>query len=496
MSTLPGSVDEYGQAEDYFTLASQAIEHKDWDKAIAYLCESIKENADFAEAYHNLGYVFEQRDQLDEAEAFFRKAIDIKEDFEKAYYNLGLVYVGRRLWADAEFCFCRALELNPDSAESYNSLAILKENLYRIEEAEAYYRHALEINPYFAVGYYNLGILLKNQKRFAEAEVCVRQAVELCPACDDIELGAAFFYLLQGRYEEGWQQYEIICRRNAKPCNNLGIRPWLGENLTNCKVLLYYGKGLGDSLQFARYIEQVVLMAAETVLLVQEPLLRLLAENYSNLRVYADKKALLECYDYACSLQTMPIIFKSRDATIPCKKSYLAALPEDIEAWRNYFDVVSGAANYLVGIVWAGNPKNPHDNFRSIPIAEFDRLFGISDVCWFSLQVGKHADDCQHNGAIIDLSPKLTDFAQTAGAIHNLDLVITMDTSVAHLAGAMGKKTWLLLDVNSDWRWQLDREDSPWYASMRLFRQNRAGDWGEVLDRVADALVTLRKVNS
>lgn len=479
------------QADDYFLLGRQAIEAKEWDKAITLFCECIREKPDNAEAYHNLGYIFEQRDKLDEAEAFFLKAIEIAPLFAKAYYNLGLVYDRKRLWSDAEFCMRRALELAPDSSEILNSLGIVLESLYRFAEAEACYREAVKNNPYLAVAYYNLGLLLKNQQRFLEAEACVKHAVGLCPGSDDLEIGLAFFYLLQGRYEEGWQEYGKICRRNSGPEQNLGCRHWFGENLENCKILLYYGKGLGDSLQFVRYVSQIAKKARETVLLVQPALKRLFAANYPSLKVYADENALFAAYDYACSLQALPIIFRSDDKTIPCKASYLSALPEDIRAWQDFFKAYTG--KYQVGVVWAGNPKNPLDSCRSISFKVFSRLFSFDKVYWFSLQVGEHAAELSGQSGIVDLSPRLTDFAETAAVIHNLDLVITMDTSVAHLAGAMGKETWLLLDVNSDWRWQMNREDSPWYAAMRLFRQKQAGDWDDVLKRV---LVSLHKLVS
>lgn len=477
------------QAQSYFDIANQLTDATDWDNAIIHFCRAIELEPDWAEAYNNLGLVFKNIEQLDKAEAFLRKAIEKDPDCINAYYNLGFVYKKSGYLTDAEYCFRRVIELEPDNPNNYNNLGVILARLFRLDEAEQCYHRAIELKPDYSVAYYNLGSVYKLTDRFAQTEVCLRRACEISPENYNIDLGLAFFYLSIEQFEKGWKKYDEALLKSPEEYGTPQIQPWHGEDLTGKKILLYYGKGLGDTLQFVRYTQKVANLAAQTALLVQKPLQQLLAANYSPLTVYAEGDIFPSDFDFACSLQNLPIVFNTIEQTIPSFSSYLQALPQDIEDWSHRLRSIDGGKRYRVGVVWAGNIKNPMDRFRSIPFAQFNQLFTIKEVSWISLQVGSRAGDREHMiGELLDVSPHLIDFCQTAGVIENLDLVITMDTSVAHLAGAMGKKTWILLDSNCDWRWHIKRTDSSWYPSVQLFRQQKIGDWPELLARVATAL--------
>lgn len=476
------------EAKKYFELAMESIAKEDWEEAIAHLCQTIKLKPACAEAYNNLGLIFKDNGQLDKAEACLLKAIDVNPYCVNAFANLAFVYQKGEYLQDAEICFRRVIELDPYSTDTYNNLGVLLERVYRLDEAEDCYRQAIALDPDHATAYFNLGKLLQITKRLAEAKAYLYRAGEILPDHEHINIGIAFFHLSLGQYEQGWKKYGEVLRRKHASGLIFNIPIWNGEDLTGRRILLYCEQGLGDTIQFIRYARQVAGLAGETVLLVQKPLQRMLATALSPLNVYSGEEVLSQEYDFACSLHLLPIIFNSEEKTIPSFSSYIQALPDDSRVWREKLDAVDSGNSYRVGVVWAGNPRNAMDRYRSIPFATLSKLFTMQEVTWVSLQAGKRADEGKNTPELLDVSMELVDFCQTAGIIDNLDLVITMDTSVAHFAGAMGKKTWVLLDSYCDWRWQLDREDTPWYPCMRLFRQQKLGDWVEVLERVLAAL--------
>jgi len=478
------------QHQAYFDLGKKFTDNGDLNNAIICYCKVLEVDPQCGKAYNNLGLIFKTMGQFEKAEAFLRKAIENEPNCINAYYNLGFVYKNGNYLADAEYCFRRVLELDPDCPNTHNNLGVILARMNRLQEAEACYQRAIELQPNYSLAYFNLANIYKITKRLEETEQCLKRASEIAPDNYYIDIGLAFFYLSLEQFEKGWKKYAEALRKSPVDYAAPQVRHWQGEDLRGQRMLLYFGKGLGDTLQFIRYAEQIAKVAGETVLLVQKPLRHLLAANYPSLAVYAEDEALPQEYDFACSLQYLPIIFNTVEKTIPWFPAYLQALPEHSAAWHEKLQALDGGKLYRVGVVWAGNIKNPMDTFRSIPFTTFSQLLRVAEVSWISLQVGIRPGDLEimADTTLLDVSPELIDFDQTAAVLDNLDLVITMDTSVAHLAGAMGKNTWVLLDSNCDWRWHLDREDSVWYPSMRLFRQQKSGDWAEVLLRVKAAL--------
>lgn len=471
----------------YFEQGQAAVAAKNWQEAIACFNKALIFQPNSAEIYNNLGGALIAMDNLDGAEACLLKATSDNPYALNAYYNLGFVYKKKRNFNKAIACFRHILEIDPDWWEVENTLGVVLESAYRPDEAEICYRHVLSLAPSQPETYYNLGNLLRSVGRLSEAEPYLRRACELAPSNDyKFHTGLAFFYLLLENYEVGWNIYAQAIRHI--PNADRPLPQWNGENLTEKKILLSVGGGFGDTLQFIRFAPQVAALAKSTTIWVQEPLQKLLAANYPELS-FIDEQQLSIDYDFICSLQKLPIVFRPTETTIPYHSGYLRALSADRSAWQERLGKLDGGKHYRVGVVWSGNIKNPMDHFRSIPFAELTHLFTVPRISWFSLQAGPHAKDYEpQDPPFIDLSAELTDFAQTAAIMENLDLVITTDTSVAHLAGALGKKTWLLLDANSDWRWLLARSDSPWYDSLRLFRQQKNGDWPNVIRQITAAL--------
>ncbi|MDR3588405.1 MAG: tetratricopeptide repeat protein [Negativicutes bacterium] len=446
-------------------------------------------------AHNNLGLSLKELEQHTEAQDSFRRAVELNPGYAEAYHNLGLTLKEAGCFDEAEIYIRRAIELKPDFTLAYNNLVALLAVANRLDEAEESIRMSVRLTPVAPEAHRRLGLVLKMKHRLDEAEAEYRQAIALSAPGMDTEpyFGLGILHLLRGQLLEGWKYYEL--RRKIFEYPEPPIPYWQGEELAGRSILLFFEQGLGDTLHFIRYVEKVAGLAAQTVIWVQSPLRRLLARS-SSCRIHTGAKMPPEKFDFACSLHSLPLLFHTSQQTIPREVPYLWPGNNVAAKWRKALAGADGGRCCRVGVVWAGNPRHDNDRNRSIPFAVFSRLFAAKQVRWVSLQVGERAKDLA--GAdyqVTDLSRELTDFYETAGVIANLDLVISVDSAVAHLAGAMGKATWLLLPFNPDWRWQLYRGDSPWYPTMRLFRQIRPGDWRHVLEKAASALTNIEEIH-
>jgi len=454
--------------------------------------QAIKLNPNSPDSFNNLGLAQLQENQFTEAELSFRQAIKLNRNFPEAYNNLGITLKDMDRLEEATRNLYQAIKLKPNYAEAYNSLGSVLTDTKQNEAAEACFCRAIHSKPNYPEPFHNLGVLLTNANRLEQAETCFDQALKLNPNFTEAEFSLATLYLLQGRYEQGWEKYDksrMIQHNRFQP----NIRRWNGEDLAGKKIVLYYEQGFGDTLHFVRYVEKVSKLALKTVLWVQKSLQRLITISFPTIEVHGTENVqdiACEEFDFSCPLPSLPRVFSTAAATIPQSIPYIKVGPDIIAKWGELLNHEISWDAYKIGIAWAGNPEHHNDRNRSIPLALFSDLLAIDRVNWISLQVGselqKLADIPQN---VFSQPQEMNDFAETAGLIAALDLVITVDSAVAHLAGAMGKKTWLLLPFAPDWRWQIDRDDNPWYPSMKLFRQRQADNWPEVLSRVKQALI-------
>jgi Flp pilus assembly protein TadD len=429
--------------------------------------------------------------QLREAALSFCQAVKLDPTIAESHQRLGEVLLALDFWDDAQACFRRAIKLDPNYAEAHNYLGVVLKHQECLDEATACYRQAIQLNPDYYEAYHNLGNCLKLAFHFAEAEKAYCRALELKPDLLKSRFSLAILYLLLGQYDKGWRLYDL--RLNWQEKFRLPIPIWQGEALRGRKILLFYEQGFGDMIQFIRYAYQVAELAETTMVWIQKPLERLIVNKDAGFSVCDGSPIDSEQFDFACSLMSIPAKFTSAAARIPSGIPYLQAASDISAKWRKK---ISKAANnrLKVGIVWAGNPEHSDDHNRSISFDLVSQLFTVAGITWISLQVGrKTLEKTDIAKEIVDFTCELVDFAETAGVIDNLDLVIAVDTAVAHLAGAMGKETWLLLPYRPDWRWGLVSEASSWYQGMRLFRQDKLGDWQNVLDRVKKALQDMNK---
>jgi len=460
------------------------------ENAVVAFCKSIELNPNYSPAYNNLGLVLSEMKKLYEAEACFRRAIELSPNDPHAYNNLGLVLIDLNFLQKAVECFQRAIELFPDQPEIYNNLGTAWEEQSCIVEAKEAYCQAIQLNPNYPEAYYNMGGLMRRTKCIDEAETYFCRAIELKPDYSEAKLALALLHFLRGKFEQGWATYEKTRLRRCTD-KQLKIPNWLGEDLTGRSILLYWEYGFGDTIQFVRYVNNVAKSACNIriSLWVQAPLERLLRSAHPNVNIVAGDCPPVGQYDFACSLLSLPVRLNTSSETIPDSVPYKIDHSKEDKNWCEILGNMDQGKRYRVGVVWAGHPKHLDDRKRSIPFAVFDQLFSVSNVSWVSLQVGVRAEDLTATShTVINVSKQLIDFMETAKLIEALDIVITVDSAVAHLAATMGKTTWVLLSFDADWRWQLAREDSPWYPAVRLFRQRKLDDWQEVIERVMVAL--------
>jgi tetratricopeptide (TPR) repeat protein len=474
--------------------------------------------------------LFRQQRFDDWAHVFERIAAEVGVALNPAradgHFNLGMVLRNQGRSAEAAACHREALRLNPQHAAAHNDLGILLKEQGRLDEAGACFRRALDIDPGYAFAHHNLGGLLNEQGDLAEAAECFRQALRinpcLAPAHTSLGLtlmqmglfskarehheealrihpgsGAALWnrsllHLLTGDFEAGWKDYEerlAILDKSPRPFQQ---PRWDGSSLVGKTILVYAEQGLGDTIQFVRYLSLVKERGA-TVLFECQPALAQLCSGVLGVDQIIVRGAALPPHDVQVALLSLPGIFRTTPATIPATVPYLRADPRRTEHWRRQLEPL---VDFKIGIAWQGNPQNTKDCSRSLPLNRFETLARMDAVKLLSLQVGPGAEQLAAvSFSIGDLGSRFdpSSLQDLAAVLMNLDLVVTVDTAVAHLAGALGVRVWTLLTLIPDWRWLLERVDCPWYPTMRLFRQRRLGDWGELLERVGEELRLLVK---
>jgi Flp pilus assembly protein TadD len=450
----------------------------------------------FKEAWMNLGLAVFTLGRPDEARDCEREALRIDPESADAQNNLGLIHYAQGHIAEAENCFRAALRLLPSHANATLNLGSTRQICNHVEEAEGLFRHALALGVDPARGNSNLSLALMEQARHDEAERCCREALAVKPHYSEARANLALALLAMGRLEEGWHQYESRWDVEAMggPAPVLPQPRWTGQTLNGETVLLYAEQGFGDTLQFCRYAPMVAAAGGRVVLVVPKALRRVVSSLHGVAEILSEEDGVLPHFDYHCPLLSLPFAFGTTVETIPGPSSYLHADPS---SWGDFLGELPGLK---VGLVWAGKSRTaqPHavaiDKRRSMRLAEMAPVFSVPGCSFVSLQLGPPRSQMralQPDAQLRDPSSRMDDWADTAGLIAGLDLVIAVDTAVAHLAGALGKPVWMLNRFDSCWRWFLQRDDSPWYPSMRQFRQTSRGDWAGVMVRVREALAEL-----
>jgi tetratricopeptide (TPR) repeat protein len=458
------------------------------EESIVALRAAVRLKPDLGVAHNNLGIALAESGLLDEAIASYRTAISHHPNYAEAHSNLGNALRVRGDVDDAIVACRQAVRLNPNRAENWNSLGVALAAKGEAREAREAYRRAIAIKPGYSEAHTNLGNSLSDEGQVEKAVTFYGRAVELSPESVPAHWNLAVALLRQGDFQNGWPEHEW--RLKAK--SQFPVRPfpqpqWTGHDVTGETILLHAEQGFGDTIQFVRYVPMVAARGARVILECQPELCGLLKDVPGAERVIA-RGGPLPSFDLQCPLLSLPRAFNTTLQTIPAQQAYLTMDPERLKLLAGKLSLARHSLN--VGLCWSGSSTHSNDANRSIDPARLIPL-ASNGVTFYSLQKrdrNEAAPDVLAKLALRDLGNQLVDFSDTAGVISNLDLVISVDTAVAHLAGALGKPVWLLLPFAADWRWLLSREDSPWYPGMRLFRQKKAGDWEGVIRRVADEL--------
>lgn len=449
-------------------------------EAIANYERALQFDPGSVAALNNRGLAMHALGRLDEAAASLAEAVARHPEQAEPYTGLGNVLQAQGRLEEAAACHERALAIRPDYAEAWSNLGSVRHSQGRLEEAAEWCARAAQLKPDFAEAYNNLGDALASQGRLTDARRCFEKAIELKPNYAQAHFNRAAVLLLCGDFVPGWQEYEWRLRLVSP--RDFGRPRWDGEPLSGSRILLHAEQGLGDTLQFLRYVPLVRAAGGEVVLEVQPQLRRLALELHGVAEVVAAGEPL-PTFDWYCPLMSLPLVFGTTLENIPEPALYRMVATAAAEKAANFPWQEEGLR---VGLVWAGSVSHVRDRFRSIAPEMLEPLLGVERAHFFPLQLGKPQLRAVR---VTDLTAQLGDMADTAALLSHLDLVIAADTSVAHLAGAFGKPVWILLPFAPDWRWLLERQDSPWYPSMRLFRQTKPGDWAGVIEAVRLALV-------
>jgi Tfp pilus assembly protein PilF len=429
------------------------------------------------------------------AEACYRQALRLAPHLAEVHANLGLLLDQAGMPMEAEQHYRYSIACNPNFGKTHLNLGALLAQQKRFDEAEAAYRNALALMPESTAAWSNLGVLQACRKQEVEAELSYRNAIALDPHCSSAKFNLSYLLLRQGRFEEGWYCLEArnwyAALEQRLPCPR-----WHGEDLHGKSVLIGFEAGHGDMIQFCRYTAVLKARGAAWISMICHPALKTLFATLKDVDSLIGFDEPLPPFHWDCWTPplSIPFHYQTRLDSIPADLPYLSAEPGKVQHWSSVLGSCGIPGDLRIGLVWKGSPGFENDADRSLPglevLAPLGETFGAT---FFSLQKGAGEENAAHPPVrlpLINLGPQIFDFADTAAIVANLDLVISVDTAVAHLAGALGKPCWVLLpEYKTDWRWLSERHDSPWYPGvMRLFRQTRISDWSTVVAELGLAL--------
>jgi tetratricopeptide (TPR) repeat protein len=494
----------------HFNIGSALQELRRLDAALESYDRAIAIDPGFAEAYSNRSVVLKDLERLSVALASCDRAIAIRPGFAEAHFNRGVVLYQLEQFAAALASYERAIAIRPDYPEAHFNQGIVFSDMNQPKPALASYDRAVASRADYVLAHVNRGNVLKELGRIEAAIAAYDRAIAIKADCAGAYFNRSVLYLLTGQFDPGWADFEWRWENQHRFSISAADKPqprWLGRDPlggnppAGWTILLHAEQGLGDTVQFCRYAKLLAERGATVILEAQAPLLKLLEGLKGVSQLVAAGSALPPNIDYQCPLLSLPLAFQTTLGTIPADVPYLKSSPEKVRFWQEKL----GERNKpRVGLVWSGGfrPEQPElwavNSRRNIPLSKLAPL-KHPDIEFYSLQKGQPAEselaELRAGGwdgpELVDFTGLLADFSDTAALIECLDLVISVDTSIVHVAGAMAKPVWMLNRFDTCWRWLLDRSDSPWYPTVRLFRQERPGDWDGVVERVSVELLRL-----
>ena len=496
-----------------FYLANGCLRDLDYAQAIQLFERSITSEPDIPEVYNNLSAALRLDGRPSDAMVAAQRALQLNHSYGEANNNLGLAFCDLRRYPEAIRCFESAIDIDANNLEALNNLGVALDakgdlekslriferalilspqnidtkinlgNLFRkigrLDEAAAQFSEVLNYNQADLRAHANLGLTLITKNRPEEAIVRYEKALALAPETPDIRMSLGIAQLMLGDFEAGWQNYEArwLAPSFAIKRRSLASELWTGQSLEGKSILVYAEQGFGDTIQFVPYVPMIAKQAGQVVFECQKALLRICSKLEGVSEVVA-RGDFLPQTDFHIPLMSLPHRMNTRIECLPLAKGYLK--PPSLIAQR--FRDRLQSSKPAIGLVWSGNPERQDDDMRSCPPGALTPLLRLDNYEFVSLQIGTSIEKLSSN--ILDFGAECHDFADTAAAIEALDLIITVDTATAHLAGALSKDVWVMLGHHADWRYLMNRSDSPWYPSMRLYRQQTFGDWKGVVRKI------------
>ena len=471
----------------HFNQGNAFQETSRWEEAVAAYDQALALRPDDAETHFNRGNALLSLNRREEALVSYAQAVALNPDHAEAHNNRGIALRDLNRLEEAVASYDQALAARPDYAEAYNNRGNALRMIERLDDALASYNQALAIKPNHADAHANRGNVLQDLQRLEEAQESYDRALALNPDHGEVYWNKALLLLLTGQYLKGWELYEWRLKTTKDKPHIFPQPAWRGQaSVRGKRILVYCEQGLGDVVQFCRYLPQLGALSAEIIFEAPKPLIPLISTLDCPLTIVAKGEAL-PAFDAHCPVMSLPHAFETTLETVPADTPYLYSDKDKVQQWQQRL----GATDRLrVGLACSGSTSHKYDARRNIRLQDLLPAIELP-MEWHSLHkeyrrhdlefLGQHPEIHQHQD-------ELHDFSDTAALIECMDLVISVDTSVAHVAGAMGKPVWILLPYAPDYRWMLDRHDSPWYPTARLFRQSMIGDWQSVIAKVASAL--------
>lgn len=494
---------KYAEAYTYKGNAFKLL--KKYEEAIVSHEMAISLRPNYAEAYLNLGTVYKELNRLDDAIIYYSKSLDINSNLVQSWVNIGVVLNEMGKFSEAQDFFSTAIKINPKLAEAWSNKGISTYHLGDFNKAVFEFDKAIDLNPKYFEAWTNKGLALGSLMKNDESIDCFDIALAIKPDHAEAQCNKSMVLLRQGDYEKGWPNYEsrfsVGVNISAEKVQHKPV--WNGsQSLGGKTIYLYSEQGLGDTIQFCRYAKLVNELGARVILQVQNPLFKIM-NNLEGVNHLIREGDFIPYFDYQCSLLSLPLAFKTLLNSIPNPGKYLFVDNQCVEYWK---EKIVNNTKLKIGIVWNGGFRISQPELwsvnerRNIPLLEFSSALNHLDIDFYSLQKGEPAEsEIRHrenifwpNMNFINYADQLVDFYDTAALIENMDIVISVDTSTAHLAAALGKPTWILNRYDSCWRWLLDRQDSPWYRTVKLYRQSSDRSWAPVLDELAKDLVDFK----
>jgi len=485
------SVSASGQM--FYNLGNALRSQGKLDAAIDNYRKALTLKPDYAEAHSNLGAALQEQGKLDEAVVSFQRALSHKPDYAEAYYNLGIVLKNLKRHTEAVAAYQHAIAIKPNYSVAYNNLGVALKHLKRYEEAVIAYQQAIALETNYATAYNNLGNALIDLNRHVDAIAAYQHAIAIKPGDADARYNCSMAFLSLGQFQRGWKKYEMRWKFSGKmilaetpyPC-------WLGAQIiAGKKLLIQFEQGFGDAIQMVRYVTLLEKQGAKCWIQVRNPLLRLIIRSFPEASVVDE-----QCptgLDYRIPIMSLPLAMETfSEFSIPNTVPYLFPDQARVAFWQ---EQLMSTEHKTVGLAWRGRPEHKNDSNRSATLTDILSLIIAHPLIQF-VTLQKELTEIERNmlkayNNVRMLDSELTDFDESAAVISNLDIMISVDSAPAHLSGALGKTTWILLPFSGEWRWLIDRPDTPWYPTAKLFRQKSIGNWPELVGEVSASLANL-----